>query len=128
VAGALAQKFCLWQQIEISADELASRRELMLPPALRLGSIAGTQDLLVELAQGLTSYKNVQVLGPAPFSRAGSTGEWRLIIKYSYSDTVEVAKHLRGEAIRLSRGKSVLASSGRAVRALKVRMSDGDVV
>ena len=128
VAGALAQKFCLWQQIEISADELASRRELMLPPALRLGSIAGTQELLVELAQGLTSYKNVQVLGPAPYSRGGSSGEWRLIIKYSYSDTVEVAKHLRGEAIRLSRGKSVLASSGRAVRALKVRMSDGDVV
>ena len=128
VSGALSQKFCLWQQIEIAADELSSRRELMLPPALRLGSIAGTQALLVELAQALTSFGKVKVLGPAPHSRGADSEEWRLIVKYSYSDTVEVAKHLRGEAIRLSRGKSVLASSGRAVRALKVRMSDGDVV
>jgi primosomal protein N' (replication factor Y) (superfamily II helicase) len=128
VSGSLSQKFCLWQQIEIAADELSSRRELMLPPALRLGSIAGTQALLVELAQSLTSFGAVKVLGPAPHFKGNDTTEWRLIVKYSYSDTVEVAKHLRGEAIRLSRGKSVLASSGRAVRALKVRMSDGDVV
>jgi primosomal protein N' (replication factor Y) len=128
VSGALSQKFCLWQQIEIAADELSSRRELLLPPSLRLGSIAGTQALLVELAQSLTSFGKMKVLGPAPHSRGADSGEWRLIVKYSYSDTVEVAKHLRGEAIRLSRGKSVLASSGRAVRALKVRMSDGDVV
>jgi len=128
VSGALSQKFCLWQQIEIAADELSSRRELMLPPALRLGSIAGTQALLVELAQSLTSFEKVRVLGPAPHLRGNESTEWRLIVKYSYSDTVEVAKHLRGEAIRLSRGKSVLAPSGRAVRALKVRMSDGDVV
>jgi hypothetical protein len=82
----------------------------------------------VELAQSLTSFGTVKVLGPAPHFKGNDTTEWRLIVKYSYSDTVEVAKHLRGEAIRLSRGKSVLASSGRAVRALKVRMSDGDVV
>jgi primosomal protein N' (replication factor Y) len=128
VSGALSQRFCLWQQFEIARDELSSRRELMLPPALRLGSIAGTQALLVELAQSLSSFEKVKVLGPAPHTRGAESGEWRLIVKYSYSDTVEVAKHLRGEAIRLSRGKSVLASSGRAVRALKVRMSDGDVV
>ena len=128
VSGTLSQKFCLWQQIEIAADELSSRRELMLPPALRLGSIAGTQALLVDLAESLKSFGKVKALGPAPHARGNDSSEWRLIVKYSYSDTVEVAKHLRGEAIRLSRGKSVLASSGRAVRALKVRMSDGDVI
>jgi primosomal protein N' (replication factor Y) len=128
VSGALSQKFCLWQQIEMATDELSARRELMLPPALRLGSVAGSQALLVELGQSLTSFGKVMVLGPAPFARGNDSSQWRLIVKYSYSDTVEVAKHLRGEAIRLSRGKSVLASSGRAVRALKVRMSDGDVV
>jgi primosomal protein N' (replication factor Y) len=128
VSGTLSQKFCLWQQIEIAADELLSRRELMLPPALRLGSIAGTQALLVDLAESLKSFGKVKALGPAPHARGNDSSEWRLIVKYSYSDTVEVAKHLRGEALRLSRGKSVLASSGRAVRALKVRMSDGDVI
>jgi primosomal protein N' (replication factor Y) len=120
--------FCLWQQVEIASLELASRRELMLPPALRLGSIAGSQALLVELAESLMKFDKVKVLGPAPFSRTGDNAEWRLIVKYNYSDTVEVAKHLRGESIRLSRGKSVVASSGRAVRALKIRMSDGDVI
>jgi primosomal protein N' (replication factor Y) len=128
VSGSLSQKFCLWQQVEISSDELASRRELMLPPALRLGSIAGSQAMLVEMAESLSDFGKVKVLGPAPHARGNDSSEWRLIVKYNYSDTVEVAKHLRGEAIRLSRGKSVVASSGRAVRALKVRMSDGDVV
>ena len=128
VSGALAQKFCLWQQLDIASDELASRRELSLPPALRLGSIAGTQQLLSELAQSLKEFGRVQVLGPTPHTKANDPAEWRLIVKYNYSDTVEVAKLLRGEAIRLSRGKSVVAASGRAVRALKIRMSDGDVV
>ena len=128
VSGSLSQMFCLWQQVEIASLELASRRELMLPPALRLGSIAGSQALLVELAESLMKFDKVKVLGPAPFSRTGDNAEWRLIVKYNYSDTVEVAKHLRGESIRLSRGKSVVASSGRAVRALKIRMSDGDVI
>ena len=128
VSGPLSQKFCLWQQVEIAASELASRRELSLPPALRLGSVAGSQAMLVELTQSLASFGKVKVLGPAPHVKGNDSSEWRLIVKYNYSDTVEVAKHLRGEAIRLSRGKSVLAASGRAVRALKVRMSDGDVV
>jgi hypothetical protein len=100
----------------------------MLPPALRLGSIAGSQAMLVEMAESLSDFGKVKVLGPAPHAKGNDSSEWRLIVKYNYSDTVEVAKHLRGEAIRLSRGKSVVASSGRAVRALKVRMSDGDVV
>jgi primosomal protein N' (replication factor Y) (superfamily II helicase) len=128
VSGSLSQKFCLWQQVEIAAAELASRRELGLPPALRLGSVAGSQAMLVELTQSLASFGKVKALGPAPHVKGNDSSEWRLIVKYNYSDTVEVAKHLRGEAIRLSRGKSVLAASGRAVRALKVRMSDGDVV
>jgi primosomal protein N' (replication factor Y) len=128
VSGPLSQKFCLWQQVKIAADELASRRELSLPPALRLGSVAGTQAMLVELSQSLAGFGKVKVLGPAPHVKGNDSSEWRLIVKYNYSDTVEVAKHLRGEAIRLSRGKSVLTASGRPVRALKVRMSDGDVV
>lgn len=128
LAGNLAQKICLWQQIELASIELASRRELMLPPALRLGSVSGTQTLLSELAVSLTSFGKVKVLGPAPHSKTGETSEWRLIIKYNYSDIVEVGKFLRGEAIRLSRGKSVVASSGRSMRALKIRMNDGDVV
>ena len=128
VSGALAQRFCLWQQGEIAEVELASRRELMLPPALRLGSIAGSQGLLVELSQSLSVFGKVKALGPAPHSKSNDPSEWRLIVKYNYSDTVEVAQFLRGETIRLTRGKSVVAASGRAARALKVRMSDGDVI
>jgi primosomal protein N' (replication factor Y) len=128
VSGALAQKFCLWQHIEIASDELSSRRELALPPALRLGSASGSQAILADLATSLVSFGKVKVLGPAPHSLFGESSEWRLIFKYNYSDTVEVAKFLRGEAIRLSRGKSVVAASGRSMRAVKIRMSDGDVV
>ena len=128
VSGDLAQKFCLWQQTELASKELASRRELMLPPALRLGSVSGSQALLVELAASLNAHGKVKVLGPAPYTKTGEVSEWRLIVKYNYSDSVEVAKFLRGEAIRLSKGKSVVATSGRSMRALKIRMSDGDVI
>lgn len=128
VSGSLAQRFCLWQQTEIAAAELATRRDLMLPPALRLGSISGNQAILTELSQSLRGFEKVKLVGPAPYSRSGETSEWRLIVKYNYADTVEVAKRLRSESIRLSKGKSVVASSGRAVRALKIRMSDGDVI
>ncbi len=128
VAGSLAQKFCLWQQVEIAAEELTSRRELLLPPALRLGSIAGSHAMLVELATSLSASALVTVFGPAPQAKGSDPSEWRLIIKYNYSDTLEVAKLLKGEAIRLSRGKAAVAASGRAVRALKIRMSDGDVI
>ena len=128
VAGVLAQKFCLWQQTEIASEELSSRRELMLPPALRLGSVSGSQALLVELAASLNSQGKIVALGPAPYTKTGELSEWRLIVKYNYSDTVEVARFLRGEAIRLSKGKSVVAASGRSMRALKIRMSDGDIV
>jgi primosomal protein N' (replication factor Y) len=128
VAGVLAQRFCLWQQTEIASEELSSRRELMLPPALRLGSVSGSQALLVELAASLNSQGKIIALGPAPYTKTGEFSEWRLIVKYNYSDTVEVARFLRGEAIRLSKGKSVVAASGRSMRALKIRMSDGDIV
>lgn len=128
VSGKLSQRFCLWEQIEIASDELASRRELMLPPALRLGSVSGGQAILAELSQALHSFGKVTVLGPTPHLRSGDSSEWRLIVKYNYSDTLEVAKFLRGEAIRLSRGKAVVGSSGRPMRALKIRMTDGDVI
>jgi len=128
VSGDLAQKFCFWQLKEIAALELASRRELNLPPALKLGSIAGSLTLLTQLSEDLASYEKIKLIGPAPSAKPGAREEWRLMFKYSYSDTVEVAKRIRGESIRLSRGKTVLAASGRASRALKIRMSDGDVI
>jgi hypothetical protein len=100
----------------------------MLPPALRLGSVSGGQAILAELSQALHSFGKVTALGPTPHLRSGDSSEWRLIVKYNYSDTLEVAKFLRGEAIRLSRGKAIVASSGRPMRALKIRMTDGDVI
>lgn len=127
-SGFLVQKFCLWQHVEIAGSELISRRELYLPPAVRLGSVAGSQELLAELADAVSKRGAVTVLGPTPFQKANNTTEWRLIFKYNYSDSVEFAKFLRGEVVRLTMGKSVMASSGRPVRALMIRMNDTDVI
>lgn len=128
LSGALGKRFCLWQHVDIAKEELASRRELLLPPALRLGSVSGSQNMLGELSAALASFGKVTAIGPAPFSKSGDHSEWRLIFKYNYADTVEVAKYLRAESIRLSGGKSTVASSGRSVRALKIRMTDGEVI
>jgi primosomal protein N' (replication factor Y) len=128
VSGDLAQRFALWQLPVIASSELATRRELNLPPALRLGSVSGSLDKLTELAASLGSFSDVQVIGPAPFGKGSLVEEWRLIFKYPYASVVDVAKFLTSEVARVSAGKSLVSKAGRNTRLLKVRMNDMEVI
>ena len=128
VSGDLAQRFALWQLPIIASSELATRRELNLPPALRLGSVSGSLDKLTELATSLGSLSDVQVIGPAPFGKGSLAEEWRLIFKYPYASVIDVAKFLSSEVARVSAGKSLVSKAGRNTRLLKVRMNDMEVI
>jgi primosomal protein N' (replication factor Y) len=128
VLGKTAQDFALWNIVEIATAELSARRELQLPPALRLGSVAGEPALLEQLAVSLRSVTDVETIGPAPFNLDGDQSQWRLIVKYSYSSTLELAKILKSEIYRLGAGKVGKSKSGRRTRLLKVRMNDYEVV
>jgi len=128
VSGRAGQSFALWNQIELASMELSARKELELPPSLRLGTVAGDQALLAELRISLDSITGVKTIGPAPFSSEGQVNQWRLIFKYSYSVGLELAKAIKAEVYRLSAGKTAVSKSGRNTRLLKVRMNDAEVV
>jgi primosomal protein N' (replication factor Y) len=128
VTGDLAQQFALWQLSAIASAELSTRRELSLPPAIRLGSVSGSIEKLTELAASIGSVAQLQVIGPAPYFKEGNSDEWRLIFKYPYAAVQDVAKILSSEVSRISAGKSFVSKTGRNTRLLKVRMNDSEVI
>lgn len=128
VSGELSQLFCLWNHEKIAENEYRSRKELMLPPALRLGSITAEFELLNELSELLSSQDGVIRIGPAPLETTASNSLWRLIFKYPYSIGVDLAKTLKAEVARVGAGRTRTASSGRSARAITVRMNDPEVI
>ena len=128
VTGDLAQQFALWQLSAIASAELSTRRELSLPPAIRLGSVSGSIEKLTELAASIGSVAQLQLIGPAPYIKEGNSDEWRLIFKYPYAAVEDVAKILSSEVSRISAGKSFVSKTGRNTRLLKVRMNDSEVI
>jgi primosomal protein N' (replication factor Y) len=128
VAGDLAQQFALWQLTDLAAAELATRKELNLPPTLRLGSVSGSFENLSQLAASISEFRDLQAIGPAPFAKGGGLDEWRLIFKYPYSAAIGVASFLSLETSRISSGKVSVSKSGRNTRLLKVRMNDAEVI
>ena len=128
VSGELSRLFCLWNHDKIAEQELHSRVELSLPPALRLGTLSAEQSLIAELAEVLKKQGSVTQVGPAPLATPGGGSQWRLIFKYPYSEGIKLAKTLKVEVARVSAGKSRSASSGRNARAVTVKMNDAEVV
>ena len=128
VSGELSQLFCLWNHERIAEIEYRSRQELMLPPAVRLGSITAELELLTELSDVLGNREQVIRIGPAPLEAASKDSQWRLIFKYPYSIGVDLAKTIKVEVARISAGKSRTASSGRSARAITVKMNDPEVI
>lgn len=128
VTGELAQLFSLWDQSRIATKELSARNELQLPPAVRMGSITAELEMVSAIATSLTEFKNVVRIGPAPIQSKASDELWRLIFKYPYSEGLVIAKLLKLEAAKVSAGKTRIANSGRASRAITIKMNDAEVV
>lgn len=125
VSGKLAQRFALWSHRELAELELKQRRELNLPPAIRLGSVSGSAPLLILLKATLDEIPEVTAIGPAPQPRGE---DWQLIFKYPYSIGIELAKVLKAETASISAGKKALSRSGRNTRSLRVRMNDAEII
>lgn len=129
VPGGLATKFSLWAQAEIAAHELASRVELRFPPAIRLASVGASKSLIQEVVAELDKQNGLEVLGPMPISEQGVEMEWRLLIKYEYSNGATLAETLKAMSLRLSSGNQRFsARSGRAVRPIRIKMDDVEVI
>jgi primosomal protein N' (replication factor Y) len=129
VTGELARRYSLWSQKEIANNELRTRQELKFPPAIRLASIGASKSLIAEIVEELSSVPNIQILGPVPISNQGIETEWRVLIKYEYSQGAQLAGELKALSLKLSAGQHrVSARSGRAMRPIRIKMDDVEVI
>ncbi len=123
VGGALAGALATWQVTDFSRSELADRRQLRFPPAIRVASVTGDSASVVRALAALSGFDGVDVLGPVNTE----TGALRAIVRFDYARGSDVADALRSEVIRnaTTRRKRVPASGGPApLPTLRVRFDD----
>jgi primosomal protein N' (replication factor Y) len=122
VGGGLASALSTWRQAEYARSELADRRRLRFPPAVRVASLAGAPDA-VAAAVDASGVAQADVLGPVETG----AGTVRTLLRFDYGAGATVASDLRAEVIRFAtaRRRSLAAkSAGPAPVALRVRMDD----
>lgn len=123
VGGALATALVTWQQARFASAELADRRRLRFPPAVRVATVSGT----VDAVSGAIAHLGVDpsdVLGPVDTGPSSV----RTIVRFDYAHGTEVAAALRAEVIRAatSRRRPAVPKGTRTAGAppLRVRFDD----
>jgi len=116
VGGALANALASWTQPDFARGELADRRALGFPPAVRTATLQGTPDAVDEALRRL----------PPSADRLGVTqseGRARAIIRFDYAHGAEVAEAVRSEIIRqaTARRKPVPGAPRRGRQPLPLR-------
>jgi primosomal protein N' (replication factor Y) len=123
VGGALATALSTWRQSEYARTELADRRRLRFPPAVRVASVTGSPDAVAKAVAAVTIPAE-DVLGPVETG----PGTVRTILRFDYGSGAEVATELRAEVIRsaTSRRRSLASkgASGPLPANLRVRLDD----
>jgi primosomal protein N' (replication factor Y) len=122
VGGALASAFVTWRQADFARAELADRRALRFPPAVRVATVTGTLAAVAEAVAALP-VEGAAILGPV----AVAAGGVRTIVRFDYNHGAEIAAGLRAEVVRsaASRRRALgKAARGPAPVCLKVRFDD----
>jgi primosomal protein N' (replication factor Y) len=123
VGGALASALVTWRHADYARAELADRRRLRFPPAVRVATITGAVDA-VSKAVASVEIDGSDVLGPVDVA----PGVVRTILRFDYSHGADVATTLRAEVIKAAtaRRRPRVAGGSRppAPPTLKVRLDD----
>ena len=144
LASPLGQKLALWDQLAIAAQELAGRRELNFPPIFRLGTVTGPRQLVdqvvAQLDQIATKTGAIEVLGPLKLDQQpgkttspGLAGlaepSWRYLVRFEYGVGDKLAQELKARVLLVNAGnKAINAKSGRASRAVRLKLDDSEVI
>ncbi len=126
VAGALGTALATWRQPEWAAEELAGRRAVRFPPAVRMASVTAAPDRLAratELARDAAP--GVDLLGPMPLD----DGLERAVVRFDYGAGHAVAAALKAETIRTAteRRRPVAGRGPGRPPVLRVRFDDPDL-
>lgn len=100
-----------------AAAELADRRALRFPPAIRVASLAGAPEEVDRAVRRALDVENADALGPVE----QAPGVVRSIVRFDYRDGAAMAEALRGEVLR-----AATQSRSKVVRgaALRVHLDD----
>lgn len=121
VGGALASALVTGRHADYARAELADRRALRFPPAVRVATVTGTPDAV---AAALT----VLPAGVDPVGTTELDGRARAIVRFDYANGAAVAQSLRSEVIRqaTARRKPVPGSPRRGRQPLPLRVHFDD--
>ncbi|UFS61097.1 primosomal protein N' [Subtercola endophyticus] len=106
VGGELARTLVTWQQPRFASEELADRRRLRFPPAVRVATVRGTPEALASAVRELQDSVHgedsakIDVLGPVPDASPDEIGFVRSIVRFDYSVGQVVASTLRSVVIK----------------------------
>ncbi|MEU1758058.1 primosomal protein N' [Micromonospora sp. NPDC005223] len=102
--GALApvQALLRWDSAWFAARELAERRELGFPPAVRMASVTGAAEAVADLLAGARLPGDAEVLGPVP----ADEGRERMLVRVPRSRAAALAEALHAAAGRRSARKA----------------------
>ena len=124
VGGAIASALATWRLADYARGELADRRVLRFPPAVRVATVTGDADSVERATASVTGDDRVDVLGPVPTEG----GAVRAIVRFDYAAGAAVASALRAEVIRnaTSRRRRVSGPPRPALPTLRVRFDDAE--
>lgn len=125
VGGSVATALAIGKPEQVAAAELADRRVLRFPPAVRVAALAGTPEAVARATTALIDLDGVDVLGPIELEE----GRVRSIVRLDYARGGEVAARLKAEIVRgaTARVPRIAGSPPRRrVPALRVRFDDSE--
>jgi primosomal protein N' (replication factor Y) len=124
VGGVLATALATWRQADYMRRELADRRELRFPPAVRVATLSGQLEAVTGAITALRIDAS-DILGPVDLA----DGSVRTIVRFDYSLGYDVAAGLRAEVVRNAAKRRTPAIKGKGPRgsappALRVKFDD----
>ena len=102
VGGAVAQALALGEPERIAAAELADRRTLRFPPAVRVAAIAGEPVAVARASAEVAALEGVDVLGPVELG----DDRVRAIVRFDYARGDEVARLLKAALVKAATSRA----------------------
>ena len=100
VGGALATALATWRQADYARSELADRRQLRFPPAVRVATVSGSLQAVADAVAAVPG-EPTDLLGPVDIGE----GLVRTIVRFDYARGADVASTLRAELVRNATGR-----------------------
>lgn len=125
VGGSLGTALATWRQDVYARAELADRRALRFPPAVRAASVTGRAPAVANAIEALEESTVIDTLGPVPIG----DGIVRTIVRFDYAHGAAVAQALRGAIIRnATSGRRPPRGGFKSAPTLKVRFDDPQIL